>query len=556
MVKDPVNGSCHRADKVMENFLSELIPNLPESEQKDMNILLSSVDGMPQQDLTELFERFTIINPDFIDAEDAELHRLKNPFPYNLMFKTLIGPTGKSTGYLRPETAQGIFVNFRRLLQFNGGKLPFGGATIGLAFRNEISPGNGVLRLREFTLAEVEYFINPQDMICHKLFEVEDVVLTLYSRDRQLSGEEPVQMTVRQAVDEKIIENEYIAYFLGRIQRLFVRIGVDPKRLRFRQHQFTQMAHYACDCWDAESLLQAGWTEIAGIADRTAFDLSNHMNGCGADLTAFIAFDEPVLKEKIVAVPNKKLLGPALKKNNKLFVNMLEESSQEELKKLMEDQESGEFMFKNSNNEDVVMTPEFVVFTKETEKITGENVIPRVVEPSFGCSRIIYTVIEHCFSVRPEDAKRTFFKFPPCMAPYDVVVLPLFAKPAFRPYSRYLQQLIHKSGLTVMVDGKGVSIGRRYARTDEIGIPFAVTIDGETLLGRPQTDGDNMQPIYSDDRIEIIPEHTVTIRHRDSGSQIRCPINRLIETLQTLCFTNDWDTVKQSFAAFENAVEF
>lgn len=148
------------------------------------------------------------------------------------MFQTHIGPSGAVKGFLRPETAQGIFVNFKRLLEFNQGKLPFAAAQIGNAFRNEISPRSGLIRVREFPLAEVEHFCDPADKDHAKFPGVADTVLNLYSANNQMGGEAAKQMKIGDAVSTGLVANQTLGYFLARIQLFLTKIGADPGRLR------------------------------------------------------------------------------------------------------------------------------------------------------------------------------------------------------------------------------------------------------------------------------------------------------------------------------------
>ena len=225
------------------------------------------------------------------------------PFPFNLMFKTSIGPEGNVVGFLRPETAQGLFVNFRsfepnriiyitayyiilysiiylmgyiicngrRLLDFNQGRMPFAAAQIGLGFRNEIAPRNGLLRVREFCMAEIEHFVDPADKTHPKYKNVYDKEVILFPQDAQLGTGKTIKITIGKAVDDQIIANQTLGYFIARTQLWLEKIGVDPKRLRFRQHLRTEMAHYAADCWDAEIKLCYGWVECVGHADRSCY---------------------------------------------------------------------------------------------------------------------------------------------------------------------------------------------------------------------------------------------------------------------------------------------
>ena len=160
------------------------------------------------------------------------------------MFKADIGPGGSIPAYLRPETAQGIFVNYPRLSAFNNGKLPFACAQIGHAFRNEISPRAGLLRVREFQMAEIEHFLDPADKSHPKFKSVENVVIPVWPKLDQTTGKSVIKMTVGEAVKNGVIDNESLGYFIGRIWLYAIAIGLDPERIRFRQHMENEMAHY------------------------------------------------------------------------------------------------------------------------------------------------------------------------------------------------------------------------------------------------------------------------------------------------------------------------
>ncbi len=236
------------------------------------------------------------------------------------------------SSYLRPETAQGHFLNFSRLLEFNNGRVPFASAQIGRAFRNEISPRAGLLRVREFTLAEIEHYVDPEDK-CHEQFDqVRDVVLDLLDRNVQAGGSTQVRkISVGDAVAAGVIANETLGYFVARIHQFLVKIGVDPARLRFRQHMANEMAHYATDCWDAEIHNSYGWTECVGCADRAAYDLTVHSNKTGHPLVVRQALKEPIVTERLVPEFNKKVLGKTFGKDAGVIQNVFAEFSESRL---------------------------------------------------------------------------------------------------------------------------------------------------------------------------------------------------------------------------------
>ncbi|CAM4522975.1 unnamed protein product [Lepidochelys olivacea] len=248
MVKDVKNGECFRADHLLKAHLQKLMSDKKCTAEKktEMENVLTQLDNYSQQELADLFVNYNVKSP--VTGND-----LSPPVSFNLMFKTSIGPGGNMPGYLRPETAQGIFLNFKRLLEFNQGKLPFAAAQIGNSFRNEISPRSGLIRVREFTMAEIEHFVDPSEK-CHPKFQsVADLHIFLYSSKAQVSGQSAHMMRLGDAVEQGVINNSVLGYFIGRIYLYLTKVGVSPDKLRFRQHMENEMAHYACDCWDAES---------------------------------------------------------------------------------------------------------------------------------------------------------------------------------------------------------------------------------------------------------------------------------------------------------------
>ncbi|MFA5313539.1 MAG: glycine--tRNA ligase, partial [Methanomassiliicoccales archaeon] len=294
---------------------------------------------------------------------------------FNLMFKTKIGPGSGRVGYLRPETAQGIFVNYPNLYRYAREQLPFGAVQIGRAYRNEISPRQGVIRLREFNQMEAELFIDPANKNWPRFKLIRDVKVRLVPN----TDEKEVEMTFGEAVDNGVIKHETIAYFVWVTQSFLTRAGVDPKRLRFRQHLKTEMAHYAADCWDAEALLSYGWTEIVGVADRGAWDLTRHMQYSQADLSAFKRFDQPKEVERQAFKPKYGLLGPEFKARSAKVGKALEAADVTLLKDgKVEIDVDGEMMTIPEKYFDVVLVK---------GKINGVKVIPHVIEPSPGLDR-------------------------------------------------------------------------------------------------------------------------------------------------------------------------
>ena len=237
--------------------------------------------------------------------------------------------------YLRPETAQGHFLNFSRLLAFNNNTLPFASAQIGRSFRNEISPRSGLLRVREFTMAEIEHYVDPEDKSHPGFDEVRGVELDLLDRHTQESGSTKVtRITIGAAVDKGIVANETLGYFVARIYLFLTRIGINPTRLRFRQHMANEMAHYATDCWDAEIENSYGWTECVGCADRAAYDLTVHSDKTGHPLTVKQQLAEPIVTEREVAEPNMRLFGKTFGGNTPIVTGILGAMDDAQLLKL------------------------------------------------------------------------------------------------------------------------------------------------------------------------------------------------------------------------------
>lgn len=271
---------------------------------------VNQLDNYSGPELGGLCRKYDIRNPD-------SGNEVSEPVQFNLMFASSIGPTGQHPGFLRPETAQGHFLNFSRLLEFNNGRIPFASAQIGRSFRNEISPRAGLLRVREFTMAEIEHYVDPDDKKHERFADVRDVELDLLDRDTQSSGSTQLtRMKIGDAVDKGVVANETLGYFLARIHQFLIKIGINPTRLRFRQHMANEMAHYATDCWDAEIQNSYGWTECVGCADRAAYDLTVHMAKTGHPLVVRQALKEPIVTEKLTPEFNKKSFGKTFGKDN------------------------------------------------------------------------------------------------------------------------------------------------------------------------------------------------------------------------------------------------
>jgi glycyl-tRNA synthetase len=476
-VKDLKTGICYRADKLVQEFIEKTKAkkkNMKPEELDDLEKLHSDVDKMNEaSELDEVIQKYTIKSPDGNDVSGA--------YKFNLMFDTQIGPTGGIKGYLRPETAQGHFVNFRKLLEFNGGKIPFASASIGLGFRNEIAPRSGLLRVREFTMAEIEHYVDPTDKNHKKFADVKDMKIPLLSKESQKAHTGVVHnITLQEAVDKGIINNETLAYFLARSYLFLTTIGISKDGIRFRQHTEKEMAHYASDCWDAEVETSYGWIEVAGHADRTCYDLSAHMEASKTDLMAAKQLKEPVKTEVVKVTLNKGSLYKTYANRSREIVEQLERLTDEEKTHYLNEFTNGGSINLILNEETINISGENCKFEMTEVTLYERKFIPGVIEPSFGIGRITYCVMEHAFKIREKDEKRTFFNFPPIVAPYKVSVLPLIHTDELLAFVEPIRKILVSNGVSYKIDDVSDSVGRRYARTDEIGIPFGITIDDQT----------------------------------------------------------------------------
>jgi len=226
---------------------------------------------------------------------------------FSLMFKTNVGPleSKESISYLRPETAQLIFTDFRLVVDNARLKLPFGIAQIGKGFRNEISPRDFLFRCREFEMMEIEYFTHPdKSQNCPYIKEVMNHELNFYTADMQKHKKVSKKMKVNDALKKKII-SEWIVYWLATEQRWFTSLGAKKENFRVRQHLKKEKSHYALDTWDLEYNFPFGWKELQGIANRTDFDLQQHMKSSGKDLSIFDEETKSKVVPHVVAEPSQ-----------------------------------------------------------------------------------------------------------------------------------------------------------------------------------------------------------------------------------------------------------
>ena len=333
---------------------------------------------------------------------------------FNMMFKVGIGPESE-TAYLRPETCQSIFVDFPRLFKTMRGKLPIGIAQIGKSFRNEISPRQSLLRLREFYQAEIEVFCNPNKLDdLEKFSEVENTEIRLMVDD-QIK-----KMTCKEALNAKILPNKLVAYYLGLLVEFYQKSGIDMSKSRFRKLTDKEKAFYATTAFDFEVETTIGWLELVACNYRSDYDLKSHGN---------------TSKEKFEVI-----------------------------------------------DDDV-------------------KVLPHIFELSMGIDRSLYTILEHGFRDDKEN-ERIVLSLKPYLAPIHVGILSLVKKDGLAEKTEEIFSKM-RTRFDVFLDHSG-AIGRRYRRLDEVGAPFAITIDHQTLQ-----------------------DDTVTVRSRDSMSQERVKISDL-----------------------------
>jgi len=420
---------------------------------------------------------------------------LTSPRKFNLMFKTSVGAGKGKAAYLRPETAQGMFVNFSQIYRYGREKVPVGVIQIGRAFRNEISPRQGLIRLREFNQMEAELFVHPDDKTWLKFKNVKDQVLPFVP-----SSGAPRKMSLGDAVKNGVIVNEALAYFMWLTYKFAVDIGLDPARLRLRQHEETEMAHYASDCWDLEADTGYGWTELVGVADRGCYDVQAHINHSSADLTAFERFDEPREVEQEVVKVKFEALGPLFKGKAKAVGEALGRLSPGDVK-------GNHGVSIEVGGERISIPSACYEITSRKEKVSGRKFVPHVIEPSYGVDRILFALLDHSYTKKDD---YVVMRLKGLVAPVKVGVFPLMAKDGLDKIAQEIYESLCVAGQSAYYDDSG-SIGRRYARMDEIGTPCCVTVDYDS-----KSDG------------------TVTIRDRDSAEQVRIRKENVFKAVEAL----------------------
>ncbi|MEM0287779.1 MAG: glycine--tRNA ligase [Nitrososphaerota archaeon] len=413
--------------------------------------------------------------------------------PFLTMFETRIGPYADNIAYLRPETAQGIFVEFNRLFQIERSRIPIGIAQIGRGFRNEISPRQGIIRLREFHMLELELFMDPNDTKCKYIDEVLKEELYILDERRILQGEmDAVAISIMDALASSIIKTEWLAYFMALSQRFLQSLGVPREKQRFVEKITGERAHYSAQTFDHEVFMyELGWIEVAGHAYRTDYDLTSHMKKTGAEYTASVQLDEPQkVKRRVWSID----------------VQKLKEREPVRWKEVMKEYSN----IKDRTNTPpqsiagIAVDPSFIIIKEEEVMLQSRKFIPHVVEPSFGGERVMLACLLYAYDIRD---KRNVMHLPYRLAPIKAGVFPLVNKLEMEKTAQQIYSKIKKAGIPCIYDDSG-SIGRRYARVDEIGTPFAVTVDDRTLQ-----------------------DSTVTIRERDTWKQRRVNQESVVDEL-------------------------
>ncbi len=458
-----------------------------------------NAEGLPLDKMAEIIRKHNIRCP-VCGGE------LSPPKPALLLFKTEIGPYKGSPAYLRPETAQGMFVSFKNVFNAMRNRLPLGIAQVGRVGRNEISPRQGLIRLREFTIIEIEFFFDPEKQdeevkkyITREILEEKMNVITAEMKQNDIK--EPKQYTAKELIEEEIVKTPWMAYWMAVGNQFLRSLGIPPDKIRFDEKLPEERAHYSEQTFDQEVFTEKyGWVEVAGYSYRTTYDLSRHIEFSGADLTAFRRYEKPREKEVFKIKPNPAEIRRRYAEKFAEIMKRLAKIPQEEL---------ADKIIKQGyiDLDGIRLDKECFFIKREIVKIHGEKFIPHVVEPSFGLERIFYVVLENSLKITPE---RTFLALPPRIAPYYVAVFPLVSG-SKEEYQRikHIAWNIYRgliaAGIPAYYDEEG-SIGRRYARADEIGVPYAITVDYET-----------------------IKDNTVTIRDRDTKQQERISIRDIYD---------------------------
>lgn len=397
--------------------------------------------------------------------------------PFNLMFQVKIGSYGSSlTGYGRPEAAQGQFVDFKRIYSAERERLPLGIAQVGRCVRNEIAPRKGLIRLREFTIIDYEVFVDPEDASYPRIKLVEDYKLRILTIAEQKAGSDKIsEMTVREALDRGIVMNEVLCYFMALAVKFLDDLGVPPEKQRLREVLPEERAHYSLQTFDQEVRLERwGWTEVSGHAYRTDYDLRNHMTHSGVDLRVYKAFDKPRKVVKFAVKPRMREIEVDFGKEEAARIASLLAKSDASI---IDRELRVKGFYELTGQYPVRLDERYVEVSREEAEEAGRYFVPHVVEPSFGIDRIVYAMLEYAYL---EQKDRVILRAPREVAAVKAAVFPLVSRDGLPEAAKKIYEMLLDEGFIVDYDESG-SIGRRYARADEIGIPICITADYQTL---------------------------------------------------------------------------
>ncbi|ARF11502.1 glycyl-tRNA synthetase [Klosneuvirus KNV1] len=473
----------YRADHLAKNWFKE--QGKPE--------MVDQVDTWNQEALEANINKYKML------PEEVKVQRK------NLMFD-ITTPKQSNVDFLRPEIAQNMFVNFKSVQQFLQKPPPFGIAQIGSSFRKEISPTQ-FTRMRQFTQAEIEYFADPQNKNHVNFDKYKNTVIPILTSEMQMTNAPILKISVEEAVNKKLISHQIMAYFLAKVFLFATDMGMKPDKVRFRQHLPHEMAHYASECWDLEALVNDDWLECVGCADRGCYDLQTHSTHSNTSFKVRRYLDQPYEKRSLKPQLNMKIIGNQYKKLVPQILNHFNNLDQTKMALY-----KGELTHGNiSLNLDsaVILTNEMLNIVEETCIIEYEEYYPHTIEPSFGIDRILYAIFEQNFWARENDEQRVVLSLPLKLSPYDIAVIALSKNDKLNPVVDQIVNTLYKDHhLKCYRDDSGVSIGRKYARIDEMGIKYVITVDFDTLN-----------------------DHQVTIRERDSLKQIRVNIDHITESI-------------------------
>ena len=488
-----MDGTCHRADHLAKAWFRE----------NNMMDMADQVDSWDQPMLELQINKYVMLNVDYARVQKK-----------NLMIEctAALAPSADSD-FLRPELAQGIFVNFRSYQQFfqpgDSGFIPFGIAQVGKSYRKEISP-QPFVRLREFTQAEIEYFVDPIAKT-HLTYETyaNNVSIPILTDAMQEDGiTAPLNILLADAVEQRLISHQLMAYFLAKIYLFAKKIGLKEDKIRFRQHQRNEMAHYAIQCWDLECLVNGSWLECVGCADRGCYDLTAHSaKNPNQPLNAKRKLEMPITKTLTTIKPDVPRCSGLYGKLMNEIKTYFRDLDQESATAIREQIKSNPKIYLMINDKKYEFETNMLEIQEKNITLTHEIFTPNVIEPSFGIDRLMYAVLEQNIWFRPEDERRAVLSLPKPLIVYDVAVFPLHKKEAMTVMADEIRSNLVAAGLKCYLDDSGTAIGKRYVRCDEIGVQYVVTVDPGSLTSGMVTVRDR------DTMVQIIINSSEILNH-------------------------------------------